>query len=656
MGLSSKTNDIMPHTGGANDVLPHIAGSGAAVVVTGPDVPVINYDLTTMAGVTASGIVTTRTGTTLYPQQSASTAVAVGNNAAIWEDYGTDDSRDPAAGGGLWSFDTYLNSFASPFDFSAGWTMDAGVAYTANVGNGPDGTANADRILDTSAVARQAVYRTGATNPSHFDLWYQNDPGTPPTAPGVLGQDNTPTTFVALTSTANWRRAHLEAVSPSNFTIIAAGGTVLGETGGIRVWGAQITTGTNAARFALPQTADGAAAGICTNALKAGDLASIVSNGAINITLRYRPTEDELNYFQTGSAPYCLASATIGGKEYSIWWGRNAASTDRCFNVKANGIEVFSVTSASTSTNTIASSSWMQGDEIVLHWYMDAGAVRIRQEVNGAVFAELSGAYNGVPLTTCTAFSLGSNGTVANTCARVRFTGFKVFNSYRDWTAMPTVQVVVIGDSTMGANGTDFIPISTQLITVTEARAGYRIGNITKQSETMVLQLAKWQACPWRGDTNVRAVVIGHTVNDSNNGTTAAAQSATAQSLINDIAAQNPTAKIIMLAPEPCDTWAGMTAGDQAIWIDVYKNVRGDGPNPLTGLTVANTAISDSENTGGVLGAAGANTLLAANDRSAAYGGSAAGTGDHVHEWSPARRVKALAVRAILNAQGVGPP
>jgi hypothetical protein len=638
----------------------YIPGTGGGGPSTGPDVPVINYDWTTAAGVTASGVVTTRTGATLYLQRGAGVAVAVGNNTPLFEDFGADDI-DPASGGGIWAgLDSYSNSFALPFDFATGWTVDAGVVYTANAGNGPDGTATADKVHDASAIARQAIYRASATV-GYMTIWYMDAPADVPTAPGCLAADNTPTILTALVSTASWKRARLEAATTSNFTIIPAGGAALGDTGGILVWGAQVTTGNNAARFPLPLAGDNSATGFCSTQLKAGDLTGLVVNGALNVAIRARPCAEALNYFATSATPYCYASATIvpasggAGLEYSLWWGRNAAAVDRTWFVRVNGIEVATASSSMTAQEYPAIAAWMAGDELTMHWYVDGATVRMRLEVNACMCAEKTTSYSGVPLGTCTAFYFGSNGTTANTSAKMRYTAFKSYNTSRDWNSAPKADLVFLGDSTMGHTN-DFAPIATQICTVTEARAGFRIASIAKSGETMALQLAKLLACPYMGDSRVRGFVNCWTVNDINAGTTAATITASGQSMQTAQAASNPTAKTFFLAPEPVDAWAGMVAGDQTIWITCYKNVRGDGPNPITGATVVNTAISDSENTGGALGTEGNNTLIAANNRTATYGGSAAGSGDSVHEYNVARRAKAAAIRALINAQGIGPP
>lgn len=636
---------------------------GVKAPMTGPDVPWKFYDLTTNAGVTASGILCTRSGATVYAQQGASLVVPLGNNVPIFEDYGTDDPTDPAAGGGILPLDTYTPSFVS-FDFSGGggWTLDASMTNAANAANAPDGTLTADLVTDTQAGSRQAIYRTAATVAA-FSVWCMNDPGNVPTGDGALAADNTPTVLTPLGSRSTWRRVWLEAAAPTNFTVLPAGGADQTKTGGVYLWGAQfVSAGNNDRRFKLPLLASAAASGICTYQPPASDLSAFVSAGALDMGVAWRPLGDQINY-SAGLQTIYLFYALIDGKEWSVRWIYNDTVNLRVWTLRAAGVDVQTTNltgNISENNQSPYGAAWRGGDELYIRFYAGSDKTAIQVRHNASVQPIRFGPGIRSPIAP-TAVYLGSNATTANNCLKGRITRVDFYNSHRDWDTAPPFNGVICGDSTVGTDlGTnaslDRACVASMVATITQARAGYRIFNQAKPGDTVAGQLNKWFVNPRRGDPTLKWVYILGPVNDIANGSSGTATTSALQTWITDIATQNPTVKIYVAQPVPCDNWTSMNAAKQAEWIVYAKNIAGTGANPITGATWIDTASSNTlNNNGSISNTAGNNFLKALYNKAVAFGGGAAGSGDGVHENNAGRAVFAAALLARLIVDGLQP-
>lgn len=148
--------------------------------------------------------------------------------------------------------------------------------------------------------------------------------------------------------------------------------------------------------------------------------------------------------------------------------------------------------------------------------------------------------------------------------------------------------VVILGDSICQGRknsvGWDGVTPGSRLVLVNQVCV-----SLAKSGGQFADQTTVWQASPMRGHASVVAVIfqLGH--NDIGVGGLSAAQVTTAaQDLVNDIAANNPAAKIIICKMTPA--YSVFTAAQQAIWDTVQDNYNGTGGTPVTGVHARATA------------------------------------------------------------------
>lgn len=598
------------------------------------------YDFTSKAGVTASGVVVTRSGATVYPMLSASTCEAVGNNLPVWED------RGDAEGGGLWTWDTYTNAIADPFDFSTGWTQDGGITYTANVAIGPDGGAtNVDRVRDNSAVADQRVYRAGASALQACSVWVRDVSGDAPSAAGQLSdQASAGNVNVTLGSGTAWRRIRNRGSSGVLSTHIAIFPSTLGGTGAVELWGAQRVSGTIPRWFYLPLAMGGSATGLCTVAMPAADVDNVLgADGEFDIEARFIADGDISTMVAAIGTDAHLWKFDTPGGELSLRMGLGYHWT-----LMVNGVDRL----ATAATGTYASDgAWRDGDEVVVRVHVTPTTCRIRCRVNAAISDDARVGSLSLTLTAPTAGWLGSQGTTVGTSLQSRLTGFR---TYTDHTSMLTAlngeegaTVVVLGDSTMAVyNGTDFY-VAAAMATVAEARAGRRIGNLCRAGDAIAGQMTKWNASQYAGNTSVLAVIMQVGINDVAGASTVAQMTTAYQALISALRVGNAGLKIIAHLMLPADTYSLIDATDEQNWIDLNSCISGvaaGGGAAITGIDTIISAPSITANANGSVGPAGVNILRPEYEITPP---------DGVHPNRALREILAAADRAALISLGV---
>lgn len=634
--------------------------SGGATAATDPDEPALDLDFSVRANiaayVAAGYLATARTGGTLYadvadPAVATSVAV-VADNTPVWMTLGWLDRReaDPyAVGGGILCCESYSNAIAAPFDFTTGWTKDATVTRTASSANGPDGSSlTATKLDDTSAGAQAALYR-GQAALAYYTLYAKNN-GAGPSADGCLAMDLTPTDKTQLQSGANWRRVALEASTtpslPTNFGIFPS--TTAG-TGAIDVWGAQyVTGGTRGGKFPLPLMVGTTTMPVNSMgaAGKAAVLAAYNEARVIDWKWRHRLLAHARNYWETANTRYCIGGGNLttegGGSaitaDLTVEMGTDAASNQRCFVVRWNGIELLTTGALGTGTYDLESrASWFPGDELSCRLLIDGSTIRLHIQIGALVVADATVARYFPRVSAVNNVYFGSNGSTAGSSMMSICTGFTAYDSQRDWHYIDDFDVVLIGDSTIG-HSTDMPHMGTSLLRTSEARAGFRILGLAKTGDTMALQLAKVKQSPALRTSlaNFGVAIIKVTVNDIAAGTSAATITADIQSC-NDVL-RNAGWYTIICHPDPVDGWSLMAAGDQAIYVTVRQNLAGTGPNPVTNASLITSSLADAISIAGALAAAGSNLPQTKYDRAASYGWrNTAGGGDHVHFTPEAR-------------------
>jgi hypothetical protein len=127
---------------------------------------------------------------------------------------------------------------------------------------------------------------------------------------------------------------------------------------------------------------------------------------------------------------------------------------------------------------------------------------------------------------------------------------------------------VILGDSTTGPlSSPAVVAVHPALGTYFPMPAGTACASIAKSGDRITMQTTTWQASRFRGAGEVRWVYASLGINDaiysqSTDGATAADILARAQTLVDDIATQNPNARIFWELCTPCrtglhvDAWA----------------------------------------------------------------------------------------------------
>jgi hypothetical protein len=206
---------------------------------------------------------------------------------------------------------------------------------------------------------------------------------------------------------------------------------------------------------------------------------------------------------------------------------------------------------------------WANNDQVctIRAWYkpLTSGQCGLRFTVNGAFQPASTAAAVGAALASPTTFYLLQK-PFANVLVTQPWqtpgmlTGALKVYPHNTSTADPSRpgMVVVLGDSLIRSNPR-YVATTSYIWSPLEAMAGAPLlATLALGGNTIADQKTVWDASPYKGDPNVAAVIISAGVNDINQNHTLAQMVIDANALIADIAAANPTAKIIIcpIAPE----------------------------------------------------------------------------------------------------------
>jgi hypothetical protein len=211
-------------------------------------------------------------------------------------------------------------------------------------------------------------------------------------------------------------------------------------------------------------------------------------------------------------------------------------------------------------------------------WYDPAGGARsmgIRWFVNRCGGYDEIGTASGSPLAAATAGSALSSSTTAGSWGPAP--------SYILATRTTAViaSVVIMGDSICAprrnSTGWDGVSVGSRCSWSTQV-----CFSLAVQGAKLTDQLTGWQAYPGRGNAAVLAVIfqLGH--NDINAGDSSATVTTNAQAIVTDVAAQNPTAKIVISKLSP--SYSVWSAAQRTIWDAYQDNINGTGGTPITGV------------------------------------------------------------------------
>jgi hypothetical protein len=338
--------------------------------------------------------------------------------------------------------------------------------------------------------------------------------------------------------------------------------------------------------------------------------------------------------FETRSAaPYTQAAIAnrfylwqffdVLGRETSLRMQQSGATYSLILMV--NDVDILTADDSGTVPGV---QNWIQGDDLCPRVYITSGSgtatARLRMRVNAQYTQDVSVSGGTWTLATPVVGSIASAGSLTAAAA---------------FSTQPDADHILIGDSISGFPHSKEISYGSAVYTPAESRAvgAKRIVNLASYGDTLANQKAVWDASRYKGDSLVRTVGILGWINDINAGSSAASINTAYRAWTAEIKASNPSVKIIGYQTFPADTFAGMSAADQQVWIDLQALLAGD-PN----VDRWDTATSNTLNAHGSIGTIGQNVLNAAHD-----------VGDGGHTTNVAKLIHAANHSAHLTALGL---
>ncbi len=582
-------------------------------------------------GTLPAGLTATRTGSTMYPATSATTAVAV-PGAAVCENRGDDQ------GGGCWTWPTFTNyAAAGMFDFStgAGWTYDNSPSFVANDAVAPDGTTTADLLGDVNAGSTaDALWTTtglGSTNyPLLATVYVKDVAGSVPTVPGALapvvggvaGSETLSTGLPWRRASATWYNTSLRSdayigVWPAGATPQSNGSLVLSPTatGAVHVWGAQATKGL----ADLPL-----AAGTAGNLTIAADTPANILDGSGNLHAEGAFLLDQK--FNNGGNPwetgFTVARADTSNGQLRLDYN------DQIFKAYFNGNNIVNgitfdvnvgVLSQPTEVRWELMNSPSLNKTVLQIWIGGERTTSIRS--------------TSVTQSTPTTFYLGHS--AGSSILPRRHTLLRKITRGLD-----AANGVVLGDSIV-SKYLSYYSVGSRILSLSESR-DVPIVSYATPGETAADQYTRWLGCAQRGASDVQWVLVHVGTNDAQDGDPAATIITRIQNIVTDVNTQNPSAQILlspifpmMYAPDGRGPamWAVATAVNTAI--------AGGGGTPITGTNLTRIPYwSFADQGDGTMTVACANT-------------DAGATGDWLHQNTSCRVIMASVYRAALVLLGL---
>jgi hypothetical protein len=233
-----------------------------------------------------------------------------------------------------------------------------------------------------------------------------------------------------------------------------------------------------------------------------------------------------------------------------------------------------------------ANLGWRAGDDVKWRtWYRPSiGQAGIRIWVNGV---------QGRDITTTT-----TGGALAAPTSAVAFADTFTAHGLADVPTAFTPEFVLVGDSTSASwveNGIGdgcVMTLAHKLYTVIQRATRPGIGTIAVQGATAEDQLTSWLASAWRHQTGIKAFLVQVGINNLGlYGQDAPTAAGHIQSLVNQLRADQPSAKIVIAEMIPIRGWTVATwptdgGAHFATWQAINADIMGTGANPITGVDV----------------------------------------------------------------------
>lgn len=311
-----------------------------------------------------------------------------------------------------------------------------------------------------------------------------------------------------------------------------------------------------------------------------------------------------------------------------------AATGTWSFTVRNSATVVLSILAnqdgSLSNTNMLAKA----GDVMrIRFWYFPRrGICGARLWVNGVAAMAKTAAASGAVIPAPSAVYLGSNrGSVTGEIVG-QLRRFRVLRAAAILTDAHA-EIVIIGDSTSAALQAAFSQKATHTALYTSGQYTTRrgIAVLAVPGENIAEQTTRWQACRYRGDGLVVAVVIDVGINSADDSVSGATMISQYQALVDDVAANNPNAKIVICETVPCKGYLGALKWAELQTLNAA--ITGSGITGVDARVASPAALND-----------GTGNLAAAYDY-----------GDHVHPPDAGRALRCAAVKTALQSLAVLP-
>lgn len=369
-------------------------------------------------------------------------------------------------------------------------------------------------------------------------------------------------------------------------------------------------------------------AGVATGKYQLPSPGPIIDGDGFAFEVEWQPSAA----MDTADFYLCTMDTADGNAAITILY--QAATGLWTLTARSSAVSVASVAANQTGTPSNHNMLAKSGDVMRFRfWFYPArgyGGVSIG--VNGIVGTVQTIAASGNAIPAPSAVYLGSNrgsatGEIVGQLRRFRVLEPQALLSDRH------AEIVIIGDSTSAALQGSFSQKATHDMYTSGQRYTRRgIACIAIPGANIPEMLTAWQACRWRGDGLVTAVVIDVGINSADDSHTTATMTADYQALVDDVTAQNPNAAIVICETVPCKGF--LLAVKWAELVGLNAAVVGGGITGADARVVSPAALND-----------GAGNLAAVYDT----------TGDHVHPSDAGRALRAAAVMASLQSLTVLP-
>ncbi len=524
----------------------------------------------------ASVLTQTLAGANIYLQTSASGGVKLTPGAhVLFEDRG-----DGLAG--VWTFPAVTQLFASPLDFSSGWTLFGGATVPLTNVADPFGGTNSCQLRDPTAASVSAVFQVPAGGSYCGSIWTRDHAGDAPTAPGMLSYSTTAFLGLPIGTQATYTRNRLfvNASQPGAANGIYAIWITGNSPGNIQVPAAVGSRDTFGPMLSVGATDYP----FCDGNLSASDAQLPGSQ----VSQLIAPSGD-LDLSFTVAPPILEGDAVPSGWMYSISTPDGVIGVERdtstdTWKFHLRGATVLTMPQTSSLPN--GNTQGLDGQDLTARvWYHSStGAVGFRLTVNGATAYDQTGTTTSGALAQPTAMRVGSNlGASGFWPTRARRWQSRIANAPTDYVP----EGLVLGDSTI-ASFLACTMVSSWVYTVPEAQARAGIRSLAIPGDTIAGQRAQFDA--YSHSAAVRWVVIQVGLNDVNNVAGSSAAVITAyQSLVNHVRAVNPTCSILVATMTPANLRWENAFGAPATnaknnWAAINQAISGAGGTPITGV------------------------------------------------------------------------